>query len=34
MDEIPWKVIVIKNEIKLWQVYADTKIHFEIIIKN
>ena len=29
-----WKVIVENNKIKLWQVYADTKIPFEIIEKN
>jgi ketosteroid isomerase-like protein len=29
-----WKVIIEKDKIKLWQVYADTKIPFEIINKN
>ncbi|HEV3223786.1 MAG TPA: nuclear transport factor 2 family protein [Puia sp.] len=29
-----WKVIVSQNKIKLWQVYADTKIPFDIIGKN
>jgi hypothetical protein len=29
-----WKAIVDGNKIKLWQVYADTKIPFEIIEKN
>jgi ketosteroid isomerase-like protein len=28
-----WKVIVSQNKIKLWQVYADTKIPFDIIGK-
>ena len=26
-----WKVIVADNKVKLWQVYADTKIPFDII---
>jgi hypothetical protein len=29
-----WKAIVSDNKIKLWQVYADTKIPFDIIDKN
>jgi len=29
-----WKAIVENNKIKLWQVYADTKIPFDIIDKN
>jgi ketosteroid isomerase-like protein len=29
-----WKIIVSQNKIKLWQVYADTKIPFDIIGKN
>lgn len=29
-----WKVIVDNNKIKLWQVYADTKIPLDIIEKN
>lgn len=29
-----WKVIVADNKIRLWQVYADTKIPFDIIEKN
>ncbi|HTQ65990.1 MAG TPA: nuclear transport factor 2 family protein [Puia sp.] len=29
-----WKVLVNNNKIKLWQVYADTKIPFDIINKN
>jgi ketosteroid isomerase-like protein len=29
-----WKIIVENNKIKLWQVYADTKIPFDIIGKN
>lgn len=29
-----WRVIVTENKIKLWQVYADTKIPFEIIGRN
>ena len=29
-----WKVIVENNKIKLWQVYADTKIPFDIIENN
>lgn len=29
-----WKVIVENNKIKLWQVYTDTKIPFDIIEKN
>jgi ketosteroid isomerase-like protein len=29
-----WKVVVSKNKIKLWQVYADTKIPFDIVDKN
>lgn len=29
-----WKVIVSNNKIKFWQVYADTKIPFDIIDKN
>ncbi len=29
-----WKIIVENNKIKLWQVYADTKIPFDIIEKN
>ncbi len=29
-----WKVIVRENKIKLWQVYCDSKIPFEIIHKN
>lgn len=29
-----WKVIVADNKIKLWQVYADSKIPFDIISKN
>lgn len=28
-----WKIIVENNKIKLWQVYADTKIPFDIIEK-
>jgi ketosteroid isomerase-like protein len=29
-----WKVIIDQNKIKQWQVYADTKIPFDIIGKN
>ncbi|HEY2580207.1 MAG TPA: nuclear transport factor 2 family protein [Mucilaginibacter sp.] len=29
-----WKVVVENGKIKLWQVYADTKIPFDIISKN
>jgi ketosteroid isomerase-like protein len=29
-----WKVLVRDNKIKLWQVYADTKIPYDIINKN
>ncbi len=29
-----WKAIVCDREIKLWQVYCDSKIPFEIIEKN
>jgi ketosteroid isomerase-like protein len=29
-----WKILVSKNKIKLWQVYADTKIPLDIINKN
>ena len=29
-----WKIIVSDDKIKLWQVYADTKIPFDIISKN
>ncbi len=29
-----WKAIVDSNKIKLWQVYADTKIPFDIIEKK
>jgi len=29
-----WKVVVENGRIKLWQVYADTKIPFDIISKN
>ena len=29
-----WKIIVEKGKIKLWQVYADTKIPFDIINRN
>jgi ketosteroid isomerase-like protein len=29
-----WKIVVEDNKIKLWQVYADTKIPFDIIGKN
>jgi ketosteroid isomerase-like protein len=29
-----WKIMLIQNKIKLWQVYADTKIPFDIITKN
>ncbi|HWY99123.1 MAG TPA: nuclear transport factor 2 family protein, partial [Bacteroidia bacterium] len=29
-----WKAVVEKGKIKLWQVYADTKIPFEIMDKN
>jgi ketosteroid isomerase-like protein len=29
-----WKIIVSNHQIKLWQVYADTKIPFDIIGKN
>ena len=29
-----WKLIVENNKIKLWQVFADTKIPFDIIEKN
>ena len=29
-----WKAIIGQNEIKSWQVYADTKIPFDIINKN
>ena len=29
-----WKAVVSDNKIKLWQVYADTKIPFDIIDKN
>jgi ketosteroid isomerase-like protein len=29
-----WKIILSNNKIKLWQVYADTKIPFDIIGKN
>lgn len=29
-----WKVVVEKDKIKLWQVFCDSKIPFEIIMKN
>ncbi|HEY4875603.1 MAG TPA: nuclear transport factor 2 family protein [Puia sp.] len=29
-----WKILLSNNKIKLWQVYADTKIPFDIIDKN
>jgi len=29
-----WKAVVSGNKIKLWQVYADTKIPFDIIGRN
>lgn len=29
-----WKAIIADNKIKVWQVYADTKIPFDIIGKN
>jgi ketosteroid isomerase-like protein len=29
-----WKAIIEKNKVKHWQVYADTKIPFDIISKN
>lgn len=29
-----WKVIVEHNKIKVWQVYADSKIPFDVIEKN
>lgn len=29
-----WKAEVVNNKIRLWQVYADTKIPFDIIEKN
>jgi ketosteroid isomerase-like protein len=29
-----WKILLGKNKIKLWQVYADTKIPLDIINKN
>ena len=29
-----WKAVISDNKIKLWQVYADTKIPFDIIDKN
>jgi ketosteroid isomerase-like protein len=29
-----WKIVLSNNKIKLWQVYADTKIPFDIIGKN
>ncbi len=29
-----WKVIVEDEKIKLWQVYADTKIPFDLMAKN
>ena len=29
-----WKAIIEEIKVKLWQVYADTKIPFEIISKN
>jgi len=29
-----WKILLSNNKIKLWQVYADTKIPFDIINKN
>jgi ketosteroid isomerase-like protein len=29
-----WKIILSNDKIKLWQVYADTKIPFDIIGKN
>jgi ketosteroid isomerase-like protein len=29
-----WKAVVENGKIKLWQVYADTKIPFDIISKN
>jgi ketosteroid isomerase-like protein len=29
-----WKVVVKDNKIQLWQVYADTKIPFDIISRN
>jgi ketosteroid isomerase-like protein len=29
-----WKIVLAGNKIKLWQVYADTKIPFDIIDKN
>ena len=31
---VSWKVIVRDDKIKLWQVYADTKIPIDIIDKN
>jgi len=29
-----WKAVVENEKIKLWQVYADTKIPFDIIVRN
>jgi hypothetical protein len=29
-----WKAVIENNKVKLWQVYADSKIPFEIIEKN
>jgi ketosteroid isomerase-like protein len=29
-----WRIIISDNKIKLWQVYADTKIPFDIINRN
>jgi hypothetical protein len=29
-----WKAIIKNDKIELWQVYADTKIPFEIIVRN
>lgn len=29
-----WKAVIEQGKIKLWQVYADTKIPFDIITKN
>ena len=29
-----WKAEILDNKVKLWQVYADTKIAYDIIDKN
>jgi ketosteroid isomerase-like protein len=29
-----WRILLSNNKIKLWQVFADTKIPFDIIAKN